>query len=470
MSGKYNNKGNSLSKAFVILLIAVLTLAGCGNSRKRDFNRLLTELGGDGVIDRHDWMTIEDYLDNQKAHFAEFYKNGNLDAEAVEKYITDFFAHRRKPLQIRFSGIGHSRMSFTIYVERSGSMTAYDSPRGDGSFRAAVMALRNALPGDSRVDSIGEKGYTDFRRIFDNVLNRTSDNNVSILVSDLIYSVRDMEGVNPQKVFAEMQEMINSVFKDQVKKRSMVVVRMRGSYNGTYYSYDNSTHPYDGYRPYYIIIVGSNDNIAQLTSSPDFRTFADMESLRGYEGMTLFTAGDIYKPYASFMLSGKDVRGRFKPEHGQGDAILSLTDMEPDSDSGDLRLALAVDLSNMFIDNRYLTDKTNYEVSGDGDVTIKEIRPISKDDITPTEKRHIGTATHIFILSLNNVGHNENIALRLLNRLPAWATAGSTDNDMRPDGSTTFGLRYLMQGIYDSYARNAERQPTYFTINIKLDK
>lgn len=461
-----------MKKLLIIMpMLALLLLTGCGKSQKREFNHMLVELAAnDQLIDHADWAKIEKYLDSNKAHFSEFYKDGKLDAKAVEDYITDLFSHRRPPIKVRFTGIGSNQMAFHFYIERSGSMLAYDSPRGDGSFRAAIMALRNALPGNSQVDSIGEKGYTDFRQIFDNILNKTGEGDVSILVTDLIYSVRNMQGVNPQKVFAEMQEMINSVFKDEVKHKSMLVVRMNGSYNGAYYAFDNSVHQFDGNRPYYIIIVGSNDNIAQLASSPDFRTFSNLESLRGYDGMCLFTADDIYEPYASFLLSGRDIRGRFQPEHGQGNQILSLENVEPDRDSGDIQLALAVDLSHMFIDSRYLTDKSNYRLESDGDIKIKEIRQIQKADITPAEKKYIGSATHLFILTAKNIGHNDDVKLSLLNRLPQWASTGSTDNDLHPDSHTTFGLRYLMQGIYDSYARNAEDNPEYFEIEIKLDR
>lgn len=452
-------------------LAAMLVLAGCGKSHKRDFNHLLVELAGeDRLIDRADWEKIEKFLDGEKAHFADLYKDGGIDAEATKEYIADFFANRRPATKVRFTGIGESQMAFHFYIERSGSMLAYDSPKGDGSFRSAIMALRNALPGNSQVDSIGEKGYTDFRQIFDNILNKTGEGDVSILVTDLIYSVRDMQGVNPQKVFAEMQEMINSVFKGEVRKKSMLVVRMNGSYNGSYYAYDNSVSRFDGRRPYYIIIVGSNDNMARLTSSPDFRTFSNLESLRGYDGMCLFTATGIYEPHASFLLSGRDTRGRFQPERGQGDRILRLENVQPDRDSGDLRLALAVDLGHMLIDSRYLTNKANYRLQSDGDVSIREIRPIEKADMTPAERKYIGSATHLFILDAKDVARHDRLRLSLLNRLPQWASTGSTDNDLRPDTGTTFGLRYLMQGVYDSYARNADGQPEYFAIEMRLER
>lgn len=456
--------------AYVALLALTLSVASCGNGSRKEFNKLLLELAdADQTIDGNDWQKIADFLDRNKAHFKEFYDHGQIDVDDVEDYISDFFEHRRPSKHIAFQGIGAKQPTFHIYVERSGSMTPYDSRDGDGSFRAAIMALQNNLPGTATIDSVGEKGYTNFQQIFDQILNRTNEDQVSILVTDLIYSVKDMQGVNPQRVFSEIEGMTNAVFKSEVKNKSMLVVRMMGSYNGPYYSYDNSVKPFAGRRPYYIIVVASNTNMVRLTHDATLRTFADMERMRGYDNMCLMTANDIYKPYYSFLLSNRDVRGRFRPKRGQGTQIRSLTGVEPDRNSGDIQLALAVDLSHLFIDQRYLTDVSNYEVKTDDDVRIKEIRKIEKADMTPAEKKYLGTATHIFVLQAASIGHGQEVEIKLLNRMPQWIGAASTDNDLTPDANTTFGLKYLLGGIYDSYNRNADDH-NYFELELELDR
>lgn len=456
--------------AYAALLALTLTVASCGNGPRKEFNKLLLELAdADQTIDGNDWQKIAHFLDHNKAHFKEFYDHGQIDVDDVEDYISDFFEHRRPSKHIAFQGIGAKQPTFHIYVERSGSMAPYDSKDGDGSFRAAIMALQNNLPGTATIDSVGEKGYTNFQQIFDQILNRTNEDQVSILVTDLIYSVKDMQGVNPQRVFSEIEGMTNAVFKSEVKNKSMLVVRMMGSYNGPYYSYDNSVKPFAGRRPYYIIIVASNTNMVRLTHDATLRTFADMERMRGYDNMCLMTANDIYKPYYSLLLSNRDVRGRFRPERGQDTQIRSLTGVEPDRNSGDIQLALAVDLSHLLIDQRYLTDVSNYEVKADDDVRIKEIRKIEKADMTPAEKKYLGTATHIFVLQAASIGHGQEVEIKLLNRMPQWIGAASTDNDLTPDANTTFGLKYLLGGIYDSYNRNADDH-YYFELELVLDR
>ncbi|MCH4148632.1 MAG: hypothetical protein LKG25_00425 [Prevotella sp.] len=460
-----------ISVLLVFAFVIGFALTSCGNKAKKDFDKLLVELANqDETIDHDDWVKITDYLDSQKAHFKDFYENGVLSEQAVEEYIQDFFAHRRPAKEINFVGISGKPLSFRIFLERSGSMSPYDSPNGDGSFKAAVTALRNNLPGSSSVENIGEEGYTDFRSIFDNILNKTKDNQISILVTDMIYSVKDMQGVNPQKVFNDMQGMINSVFKEEVENKAMLVVKMNASYNGPYYAYDSSVQQYNGRRPYYIVIVGSNQNIARLTQDKSLKAFADFTHLKGYENMYLYQAKHLYKPYYSFLLSNDDIRGRFQPTRGQEDRITAIEDVEADKNSGDVQLTLAVDLSGMLIDESYLTDANNYEIDSDDPIQIKQIRKVSAKDETPAEKKYLGKATHIFILSLSKISQNQEVTIKLLNRLPSWVEQSSSANDLKVDANTTFGLKPLLEGIYDSYKRMSDGTPDYFELELNLER
>ncbi|HBN46810.1 MAG TPA: hypothetical protein DD401_04090, partial [Prevotella sp.] len=64
----------------------------------------------------------------------------------------------------------------------------------------------------------------------------------------------------------------------------------------------------------------------------------------------------------------------------------------------------------------------------------------------------------------------QDVKIKLLNRLPQWIAASSTDSDLKPDGMTTFGLKYLLGGIFDSYNRNADDDHAYFELDLELDK
>ena len=129
-----------------------------------------------------------------------------------------------------------------------------------------------------------------------------------------------------------------------------------------------------------------------------------------------------------------------------------------------------VDLSKMLIDEDYLTDIRNYKIESDDKITIEEIRPITKADITPAEKKYIGSATHLFILSLEKLSNNQDVDIKLMNHLPAWVAASSSDDDTTVDSKTTFGLKYLLQGIYNSYQKKSDGEPYYFELELEFKR
>ena len=179
--------------------------------------------------------------------------------------------------------------------------------------------------------------------------------------------------------------------------------------------------------------------------------------------MYLFETDDVYKPYYSLLLESDEIRGRFRPQHGQGDQIRNIESVDADRNSGDLRLLMAVDLGGMLIDEQYLTNPGNYLVESDDAVVIKEIRPVGAKDVTPAEKKHLGRATHIFVLESQGVKHRQDVEIKLMNRLPQWV------EDSAPDfAKTTFGLKYLLQGIYDGYRKHSKGDPYYFELELEM--
>lgn len=453
---------------WVALMAMMLVLASCGNG-KRSMERLVAQLAGDGTVDAADWKQLVAAVEANRDDYAQLYENGKLQPKALEAYVSDVMANRRPPREVKFTGREQAPLVFRIYRERSGSMTPYDSPQGDGSYAAAITALRNRLPGKTVVEEIGDQGYTDFGAIFDQILNKTGEREVSVLVTDMIYSVRGMQDVNPQRVFADMQGMITSVFKEQVAHKCVLLVQMEASYDGPYYCYDGSVRTVHGRRPYYIIMVGSREAITRIATEDNYRAFADFKTLKGYRQMYLYDTGKLYEPYYSILLSGPEVSGRFVPERGQSECITSVQDVEADRD-GKVKLAVAVDMRGMLVDERYLTDVTNYRVVADDPVRIERVRPITDKDLSASGRKYAKEATHLMVLSMERVSHKQQVGILLQNRLPGWVAKSSSDDDRTVDGSTTFGLRYLMEGIYDAYHRMAKDDMAYFEIALKLDK
>ncbi len=495
----------------ILLLLSVFTIcttSGCQDSGKKAFNRLLLQLAEDDhTINHSDWMAIEGWMKENSSSLSELRDGDRLNIKKTKEYITDFFKNRRPSTDITFVGIGNKPyLAVHLYLERSGSMAPYDSREGDGLFKSAIVQLLNNLPGDNSdnriyivnnainaypdgfdrfltdpdifesTKGIGDASYTDFSSIFSDLLNKTGDNDLSILVTDMIYSTKNMNGVSPQKIFNEAEGMTNAVFKNIGTQKSMLVVKLHSEYHGPYYSYDapSTGKRYDGQRPFYMVIVTSNANMARLTTDNHYQTFARLAQIKGYEDEYLFSAAPPYHPYHSLLLRHHDIRGRFKPERGSGTQITAIKDIETDIETKTLRLVLAVDLGHMFIADSYLTDPKNYEVTSGSGLKIISIRPIKSGDLTEAEKRYAGTATHLFTLSATKTLPKDNVHIRLKNVLPTWIANASTDDDRDTHAAnfskTTFGLKYLLGGIYQSYKKSAGGVPDYFDIELKLSE
>ncbi len=493
---------------FLVSVFMTSTMSGCQDSGKKAFHRLLLQLAeADHTIDHNDWAAIEKWMSENQSSLSELRDGDHLDLKKTKAYIADFFKNRRPSADITFVGIGSKPyLAVHLYLERSGSMTPYDSREGDGLFKSAIVQLLNSLPGDNSdnriyivnstintypegfdkfladtnifesTKGIGDASYTDFSSIFSELLNKTGDNDLSILVTDMIYSTKNMNGVSPQKIFNEAEGMTNAVFKNIGTKKSMLVVKLHSGYHGPYYSYDapSTGKNYHGQRPYYIIIVTSNANMARLTTDNHYQAFVKLTQIKGYEDEYLFSATPPYHPYYSLLLSHRDIHGRFKPERGSGTQITAIKDVETDPETKTLRLVLAVDLGHMFIADTYLTAPKNYEITSGNGMKIISVHPIRNGDLTETEKRYAGTATHLFTLSAEKTLPKDNIHIRLKNVLPAWVADTSTDDDRDIHAAnfskTTFGLKYLLGGIYQSYKKSAGGVPDYFDIQLKLSE
>ena len=325
------------------------------------------------MIDVNDWKEITTLIEDNKDEMSDFYEDDKLKETAIIDYITNLLQNRRPAIAVSFIGVGNAKdLSIKLYLERSGSMVAYDAPQGDGTFKAVLVQLLNSLPtkqssnklyvvnssineypngfdkflSDTNIfdatKGLGDPSYTDFRAIFNTILQQTKQNELSILVTDMIYSTKDMAGINPRKVFAEAQGMTQAVFNDVVKSKSMLVIRLQSSYNGQYYTYKSPTIgvKYNGKRPYYIVIVGDNNVMQRLTTDANYRSFATFTNLKGYQQTYLFATSSLYQPFYSLLLNNPSIRGRFRPERGEERTITKIEDVEVDENSGEQAMQL----------------------------------------------------------------------------------------------------------------------------------
>ncbi|MBQ2164862.1 MAG: hypothetical protein II445_10200 [Muribaculaceae bacterium] len=209
--------------AIVVTVATCLTLVACGGGGlEKAIKRALIE--GDTTQARYD--SICSIIKSNPESYGEFLtKAGEINVDALSKFINEVGSNLRPPMSWNIKGYGVKELTLTVYFERSGSMIPYDTPGGGGQLKKAVNDLINFFPSkegtkinivndniypySGTVDSFlqdrniyqstsgtGNASYTDFKLIFEKIIQAQKPGNVSVLVTDLIYSPQNTADVS----------------------------------------------------------------------------------------------------------------------------------------------------------------------------------------------------------------------------------------------------------------------------------
>lgn len=463
----------------------------------------------DGVVTSEEWQSIVTSAQEDDLFVNE---DGEVDCGQLRDYVTNFALHKMRGIEeVTFPELAQDStteasstpIKIKFFLERSGSMIPYDSPKTRGDFKAAITQLINntpqsdsdsnklfvvnsaVFPYDKSLKSfiqskdifrdtkgLGDPRYTDFTCIFDSILTQTRANELSILASDLIYSTTETGIVNPEKINNEARSLTTSVFKNHSDK-DVLVVKLLSDFDGTYYPYTspNKGFHYSGDRPYYLVMSSEPGVMRRVFLDKEYAAFSDIERLKGFEDYYCFTRYNA-KPYYSVLLSHKDNKGRFGAAKGSGTTIHSITNVKPDRD-GETCITLAVDLSQIIISKEDKEDEDMYEIKSLSGFKIDDISEIEQEDRTPAMERYAPHATHLIVLKSEEAIKNETITISYKNQLPEWVGETNTDDDTDAGAEdfseTTFAFSHLMQGIFDAFFPSGS-ETSLFTITLDIKK
>ena len=131
-----------LGIAMVMLAATIATSCGGGGLEKAVKKALIN---GDTTQVCYD--SICSLIKGSPKSYAEFLtESGDINVEALGKYINEVGSQLRPPMKWDITGYGLKELTLTVYFERSGSMTPYDTPGGGGQLKKAVNDLINFFP------------------------------------------------------------------------------------------------------------------------------------------------------------------------------------------------------------------------------------------------------------------------------------------------------------------------------------
>jgi hypothetical protein len=306
----------------------------------------------------------------------------------------------------------------------------------------------------------GNASYTDFKLIFEKIIQAQKPGNVSVLITDLIYSPQNTADVSVEKILNEENSVATSIFKTY-KGKSIIVHQFMGDYNGQYYPYNGTPFAYNGKRPFYLVIIADNDVMDQLAQDKRYSGVLDAPTVRNSYRFNQGTS----EVQCRVLPEWKDNAGRFRVKHGDG---IVLAKCQGDRQTGKLCFSIAADLSGLMKDDALLTNPDNYEVKSIDGYTLT-VQPIDQSMVTANNKEYLEGMTHVLTLVGDFKSPRDEVRISLRNELPDWVHQSSCDNDTSTGGSfatTTLGLEQLLGGMFDAMKGGS----SYFDVTIQLQR
>ena len=120
----------------------------------------------------------------------------------------------------------------------------------------------------------------------------------------------------------------------------------------------------------------------------------------------------------------------------------------------------ALDVSNMFIDESYLTDIANYEIEPSGITLMKA--EFTKEQAAIDEVTQF-TSPLVLQLGMNNTTRTPNIKVRLINHIPSWVSAANImdDQGVVPEPMQTFAIESLISGVFEAFKSQTSNNPIF---------
>jgi len=460
------------------LTFIILFLFSCGHSFQDD----ALEAASDGKITKAEMAELVTSIqgENDPAQQQLFYTNGKIDTAKVADYLVGLF--KTQELKVHRTDIwpapttaksNLAPFNFNIFLENSGSMDGYVA--GSTRFKDAVYSLlgniSNTFNGKLNLNYInskitfsqpnadangirefiqnltpatfkakgGVRESSDIRDLLHQVIDKTDNGNVSILISDFVFSPG--KKVNAHNYLVNQSIGIKIELAEKLKTYSLAieVIQMNSQFNGKYFDLNNTPIPINGDRPYYVWFIG---NQAQLVA---IRNSGIIDNIKtGVEHNLIFCAqpAPLNEPF-KILYSGKN--GDFQLAGGTTGDISEP--VPADGTSGDFAFEVATNNSGDIRGLDFYDDMNNYTHDGNYQIAVSRIGDTS-DVITKGYTHRI----HFSTKSLRK----QNLTVLTRMTMPGWVLACTSDDDRQIKGDSaqmkkTFGLQFLLQGVYDAF-------------------
>lgn len=277
----------------------------------------------------------------------------------------------------------------------------------------------------------GNKAFTDIPDLFTRVLATVNDNTIAVFISDCILDIPNHAA--PNYLYITKTDM-HSTFSDKIAKQKNMAVciyQLESSFKGRYYFPKGGSQMYDGKLPYYMFVVGTNAQLANLR-----KNVSDSQITHGVKNYCAFAPS--FDAPVSLLKGSKPVES------------LELNTQR----DGRYQFKVQANLNMSLQHDDILTSISNYTLSSPKEIVIENISTISSED---------SEYSHIIEFSILNKAFGNVVTLNKI-QVPSWVTKANDRSGNSVAPGKTFGVEYIIGGIADAYK---DKTASSFKLNIK---
>jgi hypothetical protein len=477
MKLKFRNIG-----LYLILVTTLTTLITCSSEYEQWQAEAITMAKSANDITQDEYENLVDIIQSSPDDFRIFLNDDkSVNHKKLHENLITFFASKKleiSPDKI-YSPVNSTKISevskfnVNVFLENSASMDGYVQGRTD--FEAAIFNLLVKIKRDSFCDSLnlnyindnvlkwapviedfidrlepetfrrrgGNRSTSDLSKVIKTVANSVNKQNASLLISDFVFSPGGQRNASPylSGQSSEIELSISEILKNI--NLSVVVLHLESKFNGQYYDLSDQPHNYDGRRPYYIWVIGTDEQVKQILASNI------LDNIQGgvQHKLVFYNVGEPKK--IDFKIARSPKIGTFEVPNGGSGPIVSAS-YDDNRNKGVFGFAFYANFNNEMQNSSFYLDKNNYKWNKNYELEISTI----------SDPNDLATSgyTHMFKVETKEL-KSETFTLEVIGKTPDWVNSISSENDSginpgNDQASKTYGFKYLIDGVSEAFYPN----------------
>ena len=379
-----------------------------------------------------------------------------------------------------------------IYMENSGSMNGYVTTnsqfknalghlitKADGFYSGTTIDFINQgifhTPMCDDLDNfvlnlnptsmqVGNTSSTDINKIFKMILDRTSRDTISVLVSDCMYDVDNVGNLLSAAATSTTGTFMKAIrrARDDKKEFAAIIMQCMSEFSGNYYE-GNQAIACNGQRPYYVIVLGNLDQVKDFSEHMELEdTATGLPGLAHKYMVSSSPTWHLDNMTARIFASDFTNAVRIQANHDG----LNVRKVTLDKEQSNFNFALGLGVRHLFTDLSYLLDKDNFEVEP-AQYKITDVNDEAK--FTECDFFQHPICVQMVVLGQH---YAPQLTLKLKNKVPKWVSECSYNKRLGtlPESHQSYAIYEMVEGIYNAFYNSMDTNSRdIFQLQVKFE-